>query len=81
MIERRRHIRNRTFLGGRLAISGTSTIDCIVRNISSCGARVEFENAAILPCDVTCQIPIRGISQPARIAWRHQNAAGLVFTI
>lgn len=80
MQEKRKFIRQRTFLGGQLAFSGTSTMDCTVRNLSTAGARVEFHNAAAVPCVLTLDVPVRNMRRNARIVWRNFGVAGLEFT-
>ena len=68
MLERRQHPRNRVYYGGAIAFNArNSTLDCIVRNFSPHGAKIEFD------------VVRRGLSCAARLAWRNQNAAGLLF--
>jgi hypothetical protein len=48
MIERRRSAR--VIYGGVVAYNGRqSTVDCMIRNFSPDGAKVEFHNPAVLP--------------------------------
>ena len=50
MLERRRHQRNRVYYGGMVAFNArNSTLDCVVRNFSRRGAKIEFENSTMLP--------------------------------
>lgn len=79
MQEQRKHVRQRTYLGAKLEFSGTSTMDCVVRNLSQAGARVEFHNAAAVPVDLTVDVPVRNMRRHARIVWRNFGVAGLVF--
>jgi len=80
MLERRQHPRNRVYYGGVIAFNARhSTLDCIVRNFSPHGAKIEFENAAILPDRVEFDVVRKGLSCAARLAWRDQNSAGLTF--
>ena len=53
-----------------------STLDCVVRNFSQRGAKIEFENSAMLPDQVDFEIARRGLSCLARLVWRDRNAAG-----
>ena len=81
MLERRRHPRNRVYYGGVLAFNARrSTLDCVVRNFSPRGAKIEFENAAMLPDRVEFDVVRKGLCCTARLAWRNQNAAGLMFS-
>jgi PilZ domain len=80
MLERRQHPRNRVYYGGLIAFNArNSTLDCIVRNFSPNGAKIELENSAILPDRVEFDVVRRGLSCLARLAWRDRNAAGLMF--
>jgi hypothetical protein len=81
MLERRQFPRNRVYYGGTVAFNArNSTLDCIVRNFSQRGARIEFENSAVLPDRVDFEIGRRGLSCLAHLVWRDRNAAGLVFS-
>ena len=81
MLERRQHPRNRVYYGGMVAFNArNSTLDCVVRNFSPRGAKIEFENAAILPDRVDFEVARKGLSCLARLVWRDHNAAGLVFS-
>jgi hypothetical protein len=80
MLERRHLSRNRVYYGGMVAFNArNSTIACIVRNFSMYGAKIEFENPALVPDEVDFEIERRGISCSARLVWRDRDAAGLVF--
>ena len=81
MLERRHHHRSRVYYGGLIAFNGrNSTLDCVVRNFSPRGARIEFENSAMLPGRVDFEIERRGLSCQAHLVWRDRNAAGLAFS-
>jgi hypothetical protein len=81
MLERRQFPRNRVYYGGTVAFNArNSTLDCVVRNFSQRGARIEFENSAVLPDRVDFEIGRRGLSCLAHLVWRDRNAAGLVFS-
>jgi hypothetical protein len=80
MLERRQHPRQRVYYGGAVAFNaGRSTLDCIVRNFSPQGAKIEFENSAILPDSIEFEVVRKGLSCAARLAWRDHNTAGLLF--
>lgn len=81
MLERRQFPRNRVYYGGMVAFNArNSTLACVVRNFSQRGAKIEFENSAVLPDRVDFEIERRGLSCFARLVWRDHNAAGLVFS-
>ncbi len=81
MLERRRFPRNRVYYGGMVAFNArNSTLACVVRNFSQRGAKIEFENSAVLPDRVDFDVERRGLSCRARLVWRDRNAAGLMFS-
>jgi hypothetical protein len=81
VLERRQHPRNRVYYGGMVAFNArNSTLDCVVRNFSQRGAKIEFENSAILPDRIDFKVERRGLSCLARLVWRDQNTAGLMFS-
>lgn len=81
MLERRQFPRNRVYYGGTIAFNArNSTLDCLVRNFSPRGAKIEFENSAILPDRVDFEVARRGLSCLARLVWRDRNTAGLMFS-
>ena len=80
MLERRHHHRSRVYYGGLIAFNGrNSTLDCVVRDFSPRGARIEFENSAMLPDSVDFEVVRKGLTCLARLVWRADNTAGLVF--
>ncbi len=80
MVERRKIPRSRTYLGGTIAFNGrASAIDCIVRNLSSDGAMVAFDNTASVPDRFELLIARKSESFGARAVWRSFNKVGLAF--
>jgi hypothetical protein len=80
MSDRRQLFRNRVYYGGLVAFNDRqSTLACIVRNFTAFGAKVEFENPALLPDEIDFVVPRRSLSCRAHLTWRDRNAAGLVF--
>jgi len=80
MIERRQSTRARVIYGAVIAYNGRqSTVDCVVRNFSENGAKVEFDNPAQLPDSVDLVITKKNRAFLAQITWRQANEAGLAF--
>ena len=80
MLERRQQPRNRVYYGGMVAFNDrNSTFACVVRNFSKLGAKIEFENAALVPTGWISRSSARASPVMARLVWRDRNAAGLVF--
>jgi PilZ domain len=80
MLDRRQRFRGRVYYGGSIAFNArSSTIDCVVRNFSPFGAKVDLDNTALLPDEVDFVIRRRAFCCVARIVWRRANEAGLAF--
>jgi hypothetical protein len=80
MQDRRQLFRNRVYYGGELAFNGrSSTLACIVRNFSTRGVKIAVEGSAVLPDKLDLTIERKGLSCLARLVWRNQTEAGLVF--
>lgn len=80
MIERRKSVRSRTYLGGTIAFNRRkSTMDCHVRNFSPAGAKVAFANAGSFPDQFDLSIAHTERSFRARMVWRGVNEAGVSF--
>lgn len=80
MEERRKTVRQRSYLGGRIAFNNRySTMDCTVCNMSAGGARVAFPDAIVLPQDVDLAIRQKGLNARARVVWRSATEMGVSF--
>src|SRR5208283_3144492 len=85
MLDRRQNARDKVMYGGVAEIGGNgTTTDCIVRNISEKGARVEFGNVVKLPTELPKErmlltIARKGRSFLARIIWWRDNFVGVAF--
>ena len=80
MRERRESQRGRTYLGARLAFNNQyCAVDCLVRNMSRNGAKLIFEGSVLLPGEFELTLPQKGETRRARIVWRQQDEAGIVF--
>jgi hypothetical protein len=81
-LERRKHIRKPTYLGGRIAFNHLyATMDCLVRNMSPAGARLIFNAPVVLPANFVLSIPSREQAINARIAWRNEKEVGVTFEV
>jgi PilZ domain len=80
MIERRQSARARVMYGGVIAHNKRqSTMNCVIRNFSEDGAKVEFDNTALLPDVIDLLIAKKNRAFRAKITWRQANEAGLAF--
>jgi len=72
--------RARSLLTGKVVIDdGRLSIDCLIRNLSSRGARVEVARSVELPRAVGLIIQREGLLCDAKVAWRRGDETGLTF--
>ena len=82
MLERRQSARDKVIYGGvaEMGERGGSR-DCLVRNISENGARLEFSESVRLPKEpLRLTIARKGRSFLARIIWFRDNFVGVAFS-
>ena len=81
MEERRRSIRQKCFLRGRVYFDdGRKSVDCLIRDISYYeGARIIFYDPVNIPDVVQLYIPDKKQTLSARVQWRHGNKVGFAF--
>jgi hypothetical protein len=80
-MERRRHPRGKSLYGGVIAFNARqSTVDCVVRNFSAHGAKIEMAGTALLPDEFDLSIARKDTSFRARLIWRNALEAGVQFT-
>jgi hypothetical protein len=81
MLDRRQSPRDKVIYGGVAEIGERgATRECIVRNISEKGARIEFSNVIKLPRQqISLTIARKGRSFLARIIWWRDNFVGVAF--
>ncbi len=78
--ERRKLPRLRTFLSATLREQGrASTWSCMVRNMSSNGARLEIANTTWVPDQFELDIVNKDIRRLATVVWREQGQLGISF--
>ena len=63
----------------RIVIDKTSSMDCLVRNLSATGALVMVSHPTYLPDRIVVAIPDMGFERAARIKWRRARSIGLIF--
>lgn len=81
MDERRKGSRDKVLLGGVASHDAAPDKDCIVRDLSDRGARLEFKGPARLPKDeLTLKIARRGRSFLAKVVWWRDNIIGVAFS-
>ena len=79
--EQRQDIRKRTFLKGRILFNkGASSMDCLIRDMSETGARLELSETSTLPEVFDLYIPQKDETFRASLRWRRDGGVGIVFT-
>ena len=78
--EKRNALRQRTLKRGRIVVSGMSTMDCLIRNMSLTGARLAVPNAHALPDEFELLIGDEGLRRECEVMSRSDSSAGVRFT-
>ena len=79
-IERRAATRQKTFLRGIIYYNNRSAAaDCLVRDISDTGARLELSENVVIPYEIDLHIPKKDETYRARVQWRHGEGVGIAF--
>lgn len=80
MSERRQSARQRSFLQGRLFYnSRRNSVDCVIRDISDIGARLQFSAAVTVPEALELYVPNKDQMYRVRAEWRQGEEMGVVF--
>ena len=81
MLDRRQSARDKVIYGGVAKTDDSSASrDCVVRNISENGARIEFSSAVRLPKkQISLTIAKEGRAFLAHIIWWRDNFVGVAF--
>ena len=79
IIEARAHRRRRSLKAARVILAGSSSIDCLIRDMSEQGARLEFPELTELPASFDLLVVSTGLLIPVRPAWQRGFAAGVQF--
>lgn len=80
MTERRTTHRRRSYLGATIAFNERrSTMDCLVRNFTEGGAKIDFPHGVLIPDRFDLTVPHRGLETRCRVVWRREAELGVVF--
>ena len=80
MSEKRQETRKRTFLKGRIHFNkGASSMDCLIRDFSEMGARLELSETNTLPESFDLYIPQKEMTLRSNLRWRRGDAVGVAF--
>jgi hypothetical protein len=80
MLKERDAIRSKAFLKATIRFQNRNvTMDCVVRNLSLGGARLDISQTFALPAEFELEIPQRGVVFQCTLKWRNGHAAGVKF--
>ncbi len=78
-MDKRTTPRQRTLKKGRIVFNdGRSTIDCLVRNLSAGGAKLEVPSSVGIPDDFDL-VMADGSTKRCRVAWRKLTEIGVSY--
>ena len=81
MIERRALIRHKTFIKGRIYFNNRlSSMDCIVRDVTEKGARLQVSESVALPDTFEIYLPNKDEHFRAQVQWRKGDQLGVSWT-
>ena len=77
---RPREHRRKAFKAGIISYQNHSlTVDCVIRDISSSGVKLQFQEGVMVPENFTLTIPMEGKRVDCQVRWRHKGQIGAVF--
>jgi hypothetical protein len=80
MDECRRSPRIRTYIGGKISFHASYCIvDCLVRDLSTSGAKLVLSGSAIIPGHFDLLLPGKGLKLRSEVVWRGSNRIGVTF--
>jgi hypothetical protein len=80
MLERRKHARMRSYLGGKISYgSGSCVMNCLVRNFGEEGALLDLSNTGAMPSEFDLDIVRKDARMHARMVWRTAERMGVRF--
>jgi hypothetical protein len=79
MLERRRVPRTKVFKGARVLFAGSSTITCLVRNLSNHGACLNLPNTADLPAEFDLSFDTGHTLRKCWVVWKSLTNVGVSF--
>lgn len=79
MDEKRSGARWASCLKGQVKSFKGGPIDCLIRDFSSEGARIEVSGTAVLPETIDLYFPLKQATYRARVRWQKENEVGVTF--
>jgi len=79
-VERRKVTRHKSFLRGMIYFNNRrNVLDCLIRDMSSSGARLIFSDSVTTPDVLDLYIPQKEQTLRVHVIWRHGQEAGVSF--
>lgn len=79
-IDRRRSPRHRVFKGGSIHFNGGfGALECLVRNVSNGGSRLQFEDATLVPSHFVLTVGDDHSGKAVTARWRKGRVVGVSF--
>jgi PilZ domain-containing protein len=72
-------MRSKVLKGAKIILSTSSVIDCVVRNVTNTGARVQLANTVELPDDLGLTFDGGYSIRPCKVIWRTVTETGIQF--
>jgi hypothetical protein len=80
MQERRRSTRQKSFLRGSIQFNqGRNSADCLIRDITTFGARLVCSDSITTPDVIDVYVPQKERTFRAHVIWRHGQGMGIAF--
>ena len=79
MQDRRKSARSRVLKSAKLLLGTSSVIDCVLRNVTNSGARVQIANTVELPDMLNLTLDGGYSVRPCRVVWRSLSETGVEF--
>jgi len=79
MQERRKSSRSRLLKAAKIILGTSAVIDCVVRNVTNAGARIQIANTVELPEGLGLSFDGGFCIRPCRIVWRTVTETGVEF--
>lgn len=79
MVERRKSGRSRVLKSAKLVLGRSAIIDCVVRNVTNTGARLQIANTVDLPKEFEMTFDGGYSIRPCRLVWRTVTETGVEF--
>jgi PilZ domain len=80
MQQRRSYPRFRVLKGAKIVLGTSSVLDCVVRDLTSGGARIKIANAIGLPKEFAITFDGGRTCRPCRVAWNTFGEVGVEFS-